>query len=123
MLRTRETAAIVNRTLNLTLIVEPDLREVIFGGMEGKPLLPWFNEWVEGNETPPGAETFAAVTARAAGALDRVLAHPGPVLIVAHGGLFRAIRGLMGLPKEGSTPNGVPLYCVPNRAGWDVAAA
>ena len=121
MLRTRQTASIVNETLRLPVLMEPDLREVIFGGMEGKPLLPWFNEWVEGRMTPPGAETFAAVTARAAGALGRVLAHPGPLLIIAHGGMFRAVRALMGLPRDGLTPNGVPLYCVPHRGGWSVA--
>jgi broad specificity phosphatase PhoE len=52
--------------------------------------------------------------------MARVLAVPGPVLVVAHGGIFRALRDMMGLPKEGLTPNGVPLFCQPAPAGWQI---
>lgn len=120
MRRTRETTDIVNQVLRLPVSFEPDLREVVFGGMEGKPLLPWFPEWMEGRVCPEGAETFAQVTTRAAAAMERVLALPGPVLIVAHGGIFRALRDLMGLEKEGLTRNAVPLYCVPILTGWRI---
>jgi len=123
MLRTRETAEIVNAFLRLPVSYEPDLREVIFGGMEGKPLLPWFPEWLEGRYTPEGAESFSALTARVEIALTGVLeGRKGPLLIVAHGGVFRAIRDLMGLPKEGLTRNAVPLYCAPGEDGWQVTS-
>ncbi len=120
MLRTRETTGIVNEFLHLPVSFEPDLREVVFGGMEGKPLMPWFPEWMEGRYTPAGAETFAALTVRTAGAMARVLVEPGPVLVVAHGGIFRALRDLMGLAKEGLTPNAVPLFCSPAAMGWQI---
>ena len=120
MRRTAETAAIVNETLRVPVSFEPALREVVFGGMEGRPLLPWFEEWTEGRFTPAGAETFAEVMTRVAGALDRVLRHPGPLLIVGHGGVFRAVRRLMGLPAPGPTPNGMALRCAPGAAGWQV---
>jgi probable phosphoglycerate mutase len=120
MLRTRETTDIVNETLRLQVISEPDLREVVFGGMEGKPLMPWFAEWMEGRSTPAGAESFAELLVRAERAMRRVLQHPGPVLIVAHGGIFRGIRDLLGLPREGLTPNAMPLYCEPTPTGWRV---
>lgn len=121
MLRTRETTAIVNEYLNLPVTFEPDLREVVFGGMEGKPLLPWFIEWLAGRFTPEGAESFAEVTARAERAMRRVLSMPGPVLVVAHGGIFRALRELMGLvPGEGLAANAVPLHCSPSLAGWQI---
>ena len=120
MLRTRETTSIVNEFLNLPVSYEPDLREVIFGGMEGKPLQPWFPEWMEGRYTPEGAETFAALTSRTQAAMARVLTLPGPVLIISHGGIFRALRDLMGLPREGLTPNAVPLYCEPALTGWRI---
>ena len=124
MLRTRETTEIVNKSLNLPVFYEPDLREVIFGGMEGKPLLPWFLEWLEGNYTPEGAESFAEVTTRAAGAMSRVLAHPGPILVVAHGGIFRALRDLMGLARaEGIAQNAEPLFCNPALTGWQITPA
>jgi probable phosphoglycerate mutase len=120
MLRTRETTAIVNGFLHLPVSFEPELHEVVFGGMEGKPLLPWFPDWMEGRYTPEGAESFAALVIRTQAAMERVLTTPGPVLIVAHGGIFRAIRDLMGLPKEGLTPNAVPLYCNPALTGWKI---
>jgi broad specificity phosphatase PhoE len=120
MIRTVETTAIVNEFLNLPVSYENDLHEVVFGGMEGKPLLPWFPEWLEGRYTPEGAESFAELTARTEGAMTRVLAVPGPVLVVAHGGIFRALRDMMGLPKEGLTPNGVPLFCQPTLTGWEI---
>ncbi len=123
MIRTRETTAIVNRTLNLPVTFEPGLREVIFGGMEGKPLSPWFASWMDGSFTPEGAESFAALTARVLGTLAELLARPGPVLIVAHGGVFRAIRDILGLPREGLTPNAQPLFCAPSAAGWHVTPA
>jgi probable phosphoglycerate mutase len=122
MLRTRETTEIVNRSLNLPVTFEPDLREVIFGGMEGKPLLPWFPEWMAGTYTPEGAESFAELTARIGAVLPRLLSQPGPILIVAHGGVFRAIRTLFGIAAEGLTQNAQPLHCEPIGATWRISA-
>ena len=116
-----ETTDIVNGFFNLPVQYEPDLREVIFGGMEGKPLLPWFPEWLEGRYTPPDAENFEQVLARVNVAMARTLTIAGPILIVAHGGVFRALRDLMTLPKQGLTPNAIPLHCVPTDTGWAVA--
>jgi broad specificity phosphatase PhoE len=123
MLRTRQTTGIVNQALGLPVTFAPDLREVVFGGMEGKPLSPWFAAWMDGTATPDGAESFADLKSRAAGAMQRILTAPGPVLIVAHGGIFRAVRDLMGLPREGLTPNAVPLHCVPGAEGWRISPA
>lgn len=121
MQRTRQTASIVNEFLNLPVTFEPRLREVVFGGMEGKPLYPWFSEWLEGLNTPEGAESFAEVLSRVEEAMERVLtATPGPLLIVAHGGIFRAMRDLMGLPKQGLTQNAVPMLCIPEDGNWRV---
>jgi broad specificity phosphatase PhoE len=120
MLRTRETAAIVNEKLRLPIAYDPAIREVIFGGMEGQPLHPWFQSWMDGDYTPDGAESFAELTTRVVAALHRILDQPGPVLLVAHGGVFRAVRDLMGIAREGLTPNGQPLFCTPTESGWQV---
>jgi len=122
MVRTRETTEIVNRFLDLPVRYEPELREVIFGGMEGKPLLPWFHDWMAGTYTPDGAESFAELTVRVEAVMARLLAAPGPLLIVAHGGVFRAIRVIFGLTAEGLTPNAQPLYCEPVAGTWRVTA-
>jgi probable phosphoglycerate mutase len=123
MLRTRETTAIVNQSLNLPVTYEPDLREVIFGGMEGKPLTPWFHDWMAGTYTPEGAESFAALTARVEAVMRRILLQPGPLLIVAHGGVFRAVRAIFGLTAEGLTPNAQPLYCDQQAETWRITPA
>lgn len=124
MRRTCETADILNRFLGLPISYEPDLREASFGDQEGVPIHPWFTEWVDGLYTPPKGESFPMLTARVASALCRVLpTRKAPVLIVAHGGVFRAIRAVMGLPRETKTGNAVPLYCQPAQQGWKISEA
>jgi probable phosphoglycerate mutase len=76
---------------------------------------------MEGRFTPEGAESFAELTERVRGVLGRILHLPGPVLIVAHGGVFRAVRDILGLSREGLTPNAQPLFCEPIPRGWRVS--
>lgn len=124
MRRARETADIINRFLHLPISDDAELREVSFGGKEGQPLEPWFPEWIEGRYTPENAESFAALRERVQAALCRILpAQEGPLLIVAHGGVFRAIRDLMGLPREALTGNAIPLYCAPEAGAWRMTVA
>ncbi len=123
--RARATADIVAAALALPTLIEPDLREVAFGVQEGQDMGAWFADWIHGRSTPEGAEPFAALRARAATALGRALARPAPVLVVAHGALFRALRAEMGLSPEVRTPNGEPLFCRPPAAGesaWTLLA-
>ncbi|MGC9269669.1 histidine phosphatase family protein [Acidiphilium sp.] len=122
MQRARVTAEIVNETLKLPIGFEPDLREVVFGGMEGKPLEPWFAAWLDGSATPAGAESFAEITERASQVMGRLLLAPGPLLIVSHGAFFRALRGLMGLDLDVRTRNAAPILCEPVGTGWRATA-
>jgi probable phosphoglycerate mutase len=39
--------------------------------------------------------------------------------VVAHGGLFRAVRSAMGLVPNLRTPNAVPIYCEPPKAAGE----
>jgi probable phosphoglycerate mutase len=55
-------------------------------------------------------------------AINRALAREAPVLVVAHGALFRALRVEMGLTPEVRTPNGVPYFCEPG-APWSLIPA
>lgn len=120
--RAAATAAIVAEALALPVETDDDLREVSFGAQEGLPMGNWYDTWIAGDYTPDGAETFAELRARAIGAVNRALARPAPVLVVAHGGLFRAIRSAMGLQVNVRTPNAVPLFCAPGRA-WTLTPA
>jgi probable phosphoglycerate mutase len=111
--RARVTAEIVAAALGLPVQTDPELREVAFGVQEGQPMSDWFDDWIFGRATPRGAEPFAALRARATGAINRALTHPAPVLVVAHGALFRALRAEMGLPPRERLPNAVPTFCEP----------
>ena len=124
--RARATADIVGAALGLPVEVEADLREVAFGAQEGQPMGDWYDDWIAGRFTPPGAETFAALRARAVAAANRALQRERPVLIVAHGALFRALRAEMGLSPHVRTPNALPLLCEPGASAglpWRLLAA
>jgi probable phosphoglycerate mutase len=56
-------------------------------------------------------------------AVNRALTRPAPVLVVAHGALFRALRAEMGLEPNVRTANGVPLFCEPASPAWNLLPA
>jgi broad specificity phosphatase PhoE len=121
--RARITAGIVATRIGLPVTVDPDLHEASYGVREGQPMEDWFHRWIDGSETPVGAEPFELLRRRARGAFNRAMETPGPVLpgpvlIVAHGGLFRAIRAEMGLRIDVRTPNATPIWCEPSEDGW-----
>jgi probable phosphoglycerate mutase len=111
--RARVTAEIASEALSLPVQIDDDLREVRFGVQEGHPMSDWFPHWVAGHFTPEGAETFAELRARAVISVNRAIALPPVVLIVAHGALFRALRTAMGIEPLIRTPNAVPIWCEP----------
>jgi len=115
--RARDTAMAVAAKLGLEVEVDDDLHEVSFGVQEGQEMGGWFDDWVEGRFTPEGAESFAQLRERTVAVLDRCLAKPGPVLVVAHGALWRAFRQAAGLPANVRTPNALPLWVTPPAEG------
>ncbi len=116
--RARDTAAVVAEAIEAPVSIDPDLRECAYGVMEGKPMTAWFDDWVAGRATPEGAESFADLRIRGVAAINRATALPPPVLVLAHGGLFRAIRSAMGLEPNVRTPNATPLFCEPGDPAW-----
>jgi probable phosphoglycerate mutase len=115
--RARVTAELAGEALGLPVQLDDGLREVRFGVQEGHPMSDWFAHWVAGNFTPEGAETFAELRARAVAAVNRSIALPPVVLVVAHGALFRALRTAMGIEPLVRTPNAVPIWCEPPADG------
>ena len=118
--RALDTAHAVADPLGLPVETDDGLREVSFGVQEGQPMADWFDDWVDGRFTPDGAEPFMALRGRAVSAVNRALGRPAPVLVVAHGALFRALRAAMGLPANIRTPNAVPMLCEPGTP-WTLA--
>lgn len=124
MHRAKQTAEILNGFLQLSISYVSELREASFGEKEAQTAQPWLAEWIGERYTPAGGESFAALMMRLQSVLCEVLPlKKGPVLIVAHGGVLRAIRALMDLPKEGPTGNAIPLYCEPTEKGWHMLEA
>lgn len=111
--RARATAEIVGEILRLGTEIEPDLHETAYGEREGQPMSEWFTDWIAGRSTPAGGEPFADLRARATAAVNRALDRPAPVLVIAHGGLFRALRAEMGLEPNVRARNAVPVLCHP----------
>lgn len=115
--RARVTAEIVAETLGLPVTFEEGLREVSFGVQEGQPMAHWFDQWVTGHFTPENGESFTALQYRAVGAIGRALRQEAPVLVVAHGALFRTLRAAMGHTASVRTPNAIPMLCTPGAPG------
>jgi probable phosphoglycerate mutase len=122
--RARVTAEIAAAALGLSVETDDGLREVSFGVQEGHVMSEWFNDWVAERFTPEGAESFAALRRRAVGAINRALTRPAPVLVVAHGALFRALRAEMGLEVNIRMPNAIPTLCAPSAgSAWTLTHA
>ncbi|HET6608122.1 MAG TPA: histidine phosphatase family protein [Rhodopila sp.] len=124
--RAKVTAEIAGEAVGLPVAFDPGLRECAYGVMEGQPMTEWFTAWVEGTMTPDGGESFADLKQRAVDAVNRCLRHPAPVLIVAHGALFRALRAVMGHEPNVRTRNAVPMWCEPPATGsgrWGIEYA
>ncbi len=94
--RARDTAAYIERVLQLTAIQDTRLKEINFGDFEGKP---WNNPeilYIHKNPflTFPGGESFAQAAHRAYGIIEEVKrkhTSNGNVLFVCHGVLTAAI--------------------------------
>lgn len=121
--RARDTAKAVAQVLGLQVETEDALREVSFGAQEGQPMQDgsWFEDWISGKLTPEDGESFLELRARAVQGITRALTRQGPVLVVAHGALFRALRAEMGLEGNIRTPNALPLFCEPGEP-WTLTA-
>jgi probable phosphoglycerate mutase len=105
--RARRTAEIVNEKHGRELVVIDELAECGFGPYEGQRAGDWYGKWLDG-QTPNGVEPRAGFFARALAGINVALMHKGPVLIVAHGGVYWAIQEYARLEK-GSLANCLPL--------------
>jgi probable phosphoglycerate mutase len=119
--RARVTAEIVAETLGLPISIDPDLREVGFGVQEGQLAGSWFPDWQAGTFTPEGGESFATLKTRTVAGINRAIANPPVVLVVAHGAVFRALRSAMGIVPATSTRNAAPIWCEASSQGWNVS--
>jgi broad specificity phosphatase PhoE len=99
--RARETAEIINKNLGLPISEDQDLAEIFVGDLEGASYddcLDMFHAWVD----PPGGETHEQFFDRIRRAKKKALElNNSPVLIVCHGGVFRALWKMHGIDMDG----------------------
>jgi broad specificity phosphatase PhoE len=123
--RARETAEIINDALKCPLVIVDKLKEIHFAAAEGKPLLRHPYEALLRDAERYGGESFGDFVSRAVTGLNQALAHPGPVLVVAHGGIFCAVQARVRVDYDGDMTNGAPVRLDPidgEGAAWRMKA-
>jgi len=107
--RALRTAEIQAEALGLPIEIVDELKECGLGEMEGQPRTDWFEDWRAGRYVPKGAETIDDFIARGVRAVNTALERPGPVLIVAHGGIYWSIQRHAGITALHGNTNAVPV--------------
>ena len=99
--RARDTASIINTALSVPQYEDADLAEIHAGDWEGVPY-EQCEDLLNGWPTPPNGETFDAFCTRIQRGKENALQREEqPILIVSHGGVFRAFGGLYRLQTPG----------------------
>ncbi|MDP6429285.1 MAG: histidine phosphatase family protein [Rhodospirillales bacterium] len=125
LLRARQTADIIAEVLPRPITVIDGLAECALGEREGEFKGQWWTDWLAGRATPAGAETYSAFVERALIGVNKALEQPGPVLIVAHGGIYWSIQKHAPVGDDRALGNATPVLHLPPQAdfpGWTVHA-
>ncbi|WP_374310749.1 histidine phosphatase family protein [Dongia sp.] len=117
--RARRTAEILNARLGLDMHFIEDLREFDVGPYEGSEARGWFADWRAG-ATRDGVESFADFTRRIHRGMTTALALPGPILVVAHGGVVWALEHLLALPVGMDIANTTLVHFRPEGDHWQL---
>lgn len=116
--RALETAEILQSQTGARLEVIEDLAECSWGACEGQGKGDWFHGWRSGELTPKGAEPYGFFLERALRGINQALTLRGPVLIVAHGGVYWAIEKYAALEAGADLPNATPVFHKPPRSDF-----
>lgn len=108
--RAYQTAEIVNEALNCPLVIVDGLQEMYFGEQEGKPVTASTHEELFADACNWGGETIDGFINRVMGAVEEALSHPGPVLVVAHGGVYWALAKRFGMEAGAGIANAQPVH-------------
>jgi len=107
--RARQTAEIVNEILGCPLVIIDELRECHFGDREGELVADEpFKDLVRNAENW-GGETYENFLERAIAGINQALSHPGPVLIICHGGVYCSMKIATRLENDDGLRNGIPV--------------
>jgi len=122
LVRAKRTAEIICQVVDRPITILNDLHECDLGVRDGDLKAQWYEDWKAGLLEIEGAESYEQLVARSLDVINRAIAeNPGPVLIVAHGGIFHALKTHIGLGFDRDMPNGVPVRLTPSMdeaRGW-----
>ena len=119
--RARLTAEAAGRALGISVETDDALMECALGVHEDQPHSTWsLTAYWTGEAVPEGGESFVEFRRRVVGAMARITREGDGILIVAHGGLWRALRTIYAMETgiEGM-PNALPLALTPGDV-WGV---
>ncbi len=97
MRRALQTAAALGSIIKAPVVQIDELREWHLGDWERRSWSELPNLF-QPESNPPNGESQSEFAERVAVGLNKALAHPGPVLIVAHGGVWHGIAKILSLP-------------------------
>jgi probable phosphoglycerate mutase len=97
------TAEIVAAQIHAPIVTIEGLKDCCFGDHDGAAAGNWFTEWRLG-VTPDGAESLKRFRRRGIAAMNTALAHAGPVLVVAHPGIYAAFLEAAGMAETTEWP-------------------
>jgi broad specificity phosphatase PhoE len=112
LLRAIRTANIINESLDVKMVEVNGLKEANLGTLQGNQDEELLKRWKEG-VCPKRAEPYDVFVNRVKVALDVCLSHPGPVLVVSHGGVYSAIQSLLKLDTVYGLENCEPISYIP----------
>ena len=116
VLRASQTADTVARQLGLPWAIHTGLRERHFGALIGTSSVNL--DWAC---APTGGETLAAFVQRTCAGVAEALAHPAPVLLVAHGGNLLVLAAWLGVAlPPGALGNAQPLHFTHAAGQWHI---
>ncbi|MEO1329543.1 MAG: histidine phosphatase family protein [Pseudomonadota bacterium] len=119
--RARNTADAVARLRGMSVEEDPGLKEVHLGAHQGELHAGWTPDFWRGRYDPPAGERRDMFYERSVTAILRNAARGPDVLIVAHGGLWRALRTWVSLDLEvPRMPNAIPIRVTPAPGAWRV---
>lgn len=98
--RARDTARIINESLMIPMHEDPDYAEMHAGDWEGVTYAKC-RTLLSGWQNPPNGETHDTFQERIKTAKNRALQSSDPVMIVCHGGVFRAFLRLHNIESYG----------------------
>lgn len=109
--RAQQTADIIAKKTNKSIVLEPGLAERSWGVAEGKPVETITSE-CDDAQTPVGAETYSAFQDRVVTTISSVLQREKLPLIVSHSGVFRILVRTLGYTHLDSF-NATPFFFKP----------